>query len=234
MAPVLFNLHACLFVERWTERVAGTAGVGVNVKYKHDRKLFRRYTCTCNADEARFTDLQFADDAALLATTRAGAEGALYMYIDVEADFGLSVNVSKTKLMVTGRKATADDRALILVGDDRIESVTEFPYLRSVIASPGRMLPDIDQRIAKASRAFGALRKSVFNSRDLRVETKRMVYLACVLSVLLYGSECWTPLRKDLKKLDSFNRRCICTILGISNQQQWAQHITSQSVRQQW
>ena len=232
MAPVLFNLHACLFVECWTERVAGTAGVGVNVKYKHDRKLFRRYTC--NADEARFTDLQFADDAALLATTRAGAEGALYMYIDVAADFGLSVNVSKTKLMVTGRKATADDRALILVGDDRIESVIEFPYLGSVIASPGRMLPDIDQRIAKASRAFGALRKSVFNSRDLRVETKSMVYQACVLSVLLYGSECWTPLRKDLKKLDSFHHRCICTILGISNQQQWAQHITSQSVRQQW
>ena len=232
MAPVLFNLYACLFVEHWTERVADTAGVGVNVKYKYDLKLFRRYTC--NADEARFTDLQFADDAALLATTRAGAEGALYMYIDIAADFGLSVNVSKTKLMVTGRKATADDRVPIPVGDDRIESVNEFQYLGSVIASSGRMLPNIDQRIAKASRACGALHKSVFNSRDLRVETKCMVYQACVLSVLLYGSECWTPLRKDLKKLDSFNHRCIRTILGISNQQQWAQHITSQSVRQQW
>ena len=155
--------------------MVGTAGVGVTVKYKHDRKLFRRYTC--NADEARFTDLQFADDAALLATTRAGVKGALYMYmyIDVAADFGLWVNVSKTKLMVTGRKATADDRAPILVGNDRIASVTEFPYLGSVLASSGRMLPNIDQRIAKASRAFGALRKSVFNSRDLRVETKRMV-----------------------------------------------------------
>ena len=192
MAPVLFNLYVCLFVERWTERVAGTAGVGVNVKYKHDRKLFRRYTC--NADEARFTDLQFADDAALLTTTRAGAKGLyIIMYIDVAADFDLSVNVSKTKLMVTGRKATTDDRVPILVGDDRIESVIEFQYLRSVIASSGRMLPDIDQRIAKASRAFGALRKSWFNSRDLRVETKSMVYQACVLSVLLYGSECWTP-----------------------------------------
>ena len=137
-------------------------------------------------------------------------------------------------LMVTGRKATANDRVPILVGDNRIESVTEFPYLGSVIALSGRLLPDIDQRIAKASRAFGALRKSVFNSRDLREETKSMVYQACVLSVLLYGSECWTPLRKDLKKFDSFHHRYILTILGITNQQQWAKHITSQSVRQQW
>ena len=68
------------------------------MKYKHDRKLFRRYTC--NADEARFTDLQFADDAALLATTRAGVKGTLYMYIDVAADFGLSINTSKTKLNI--------------------------------------------------------------------------------------------------------------------------------------
>ena len=63
---------------------------------------------------------------------------------------------------------------------------------------------------------------------------ERKVYQACVLSTLLYESECWTPLRKDLKSLDSFHHRCIRTILGISNQQQWAQHITSESVRQQW
>lgn len=41
------------------------------------------------------------------------------------------------------------------VGDYQIECVTEFPYLGSVIASYGRMQPDIDQRIARASRAFG-------------------------------------------------------------------------------
>lgn len=96
------------------------------------------------------------------------------MYIDVAVDFGLLVSIPKTKLMASGREATADDRAPILVGDDQIESVTESPYLGSVTASSRRLLPDIDQGIAKASSAFGALCKSVFNSRDLRVETKRM------------------------------------------------------------
>ena len=226
------NLYACLFMEHWTERVRDVEGMGVDLKHKQDHKLFRRYTR--NADVAKITEFQFADDTALLAITRAGAEKALRQYMKVAEDFGLTVSTSKTKLMVAGREVTADDKAPIQVRDGQIESVTEFSYLGSVIASSGRVQPDIDRRIAQASKAFGTLRKPVFNNRDLKLKTKRKVYQACVLSVLLYGSECWTPLRKDLKKLDSFRHRCICSTLGISNRQQWAQHITSQSIRQRW
>ena len=232
MAPVLFNLYACVFVERWLARVENSDGVGLNLKYKHDRKLFRRYTR--NAEETRLTELQFADDASLLARTREGAEEAIHKYMEVASDFGLSISVPKTKLMVSGREATAEDRAPIPTGDEQVESVTEFSYLGSVISSSGRVQPDIDKRIAQASRAFGALRQPVFNNRDLRVETKRKVYQACVLSILLYGAECWTPLRKDLKRLESFHHRCIRRTLGITNQQQWDERITSQSIRRQW
>ena len=98
MAPVLFNLYACLFVECWTER---------NIRYKHAQKLFRRYTR--NADETRFTELQFADDAALLATTRDGAEDALRKYIKVAADFGRTVSIPKTKLVVSNSKGQASN-----------------------------------------------------------------------------------------------------------------------------
>ena len=53
----------------------------------------------------------------------------------------------------------------------------------SVIASSGRAEPDVDRRVAQASRAFGALHKAVFGNKDLRVETKRAVYQACVLAL---------------------------------------------------
>ena len=46
--------------------------------------------------------------------------------------------------MVTGRKATADDKAPITVGDHQIECVTEILYLGSVTTSSGRMQPDIE------------------------------------------------------------------------------------------
>ena len=56
---VLFNIYACLVVERWAARVANVEGVGM-------------------------TECQFADDAALLATTREGAEQAMREYTEVQ------------------------------------------------------------------------------------------------------------------------------------------------------
>ena len=75
MAPVHFNLYACLVVERWTERVAKLEAVGIYLRYKNDGKLFRRYTR--NAHKSWLTECQFANDAALLATTWTGAERAM-------------------------------------------------------------------------------------------------------------------------------------------------------------
>ena len=44
LAPVLFNIYACLVVERWSARVADMEGVGMYLRFKYDQKLFRRYT----------------------------------------------------------------------------------------------------------------------------------------------------------------------------------------------
>ena len=158
------------------------------------------------------TECQFADDAALLATTREGAERAMEEYQRVAEGFGLSVSIPNTKLMVTGRETTEEDRAPLHINNIVIESVTEFLYLGSLVASSGRVDTEVDKRIAQASKAFGALRKAVFSDGTLYVETKRKVYQACVLSILLYGSECWTPLQRQLRKLDSFHHRCTRTI----------------------
>ena len=95
MAPVLFNLYSCLVVERWNERVMDLDGVGAYLRYKYDRKLFRRYTR--NADKTEVNECQFADDAALLATTKRGAELATIEYMCVTADFGLTLSIPKTR-----------------------------------------------------------------------------------------------------------------------------------------
>ena len=54
------------------------------------------------------------------------------------------------------------------------------------------------------------------------------------LSVLLYGSECWTLLKRHSRRLDAFHHRCIRSILGITNHEQWTSHITSDQLRQKW
>ena len=144
------------------------------------------------------------------------------------------MSFTKTKMMAAGREVSAEDQMPLHVGSEEIEYVKEFTYLGSVVASSGKMDADIDRRIAQASKAFGALKQSVLQDHDLTTHTKRLVYNACVPSVLLYGSESWIALRKHLKKLDTFHNRCIRITLGITRTQQWSQRLTSQEVRNRW
>ena len=221
MAPVLFNLYACLVVERWMARMNDKEGVGTYMQCKFDHKLFRR--STRGAEERRLTECQFADDAALLSTTRIGAEQAIKSFIEVAGAFGLTVSLSKTKLMVAGHDVQEEEKAPIHLEGGEIEHVDSFAYLGSVVSSNGRIDAEVDRRIANASKAFGALHNAVFNDRNLTTSTKRQVYEACVLSILLYGSECWTPLRRHLNRLNAFHHQCIRIILGITSLQQWEQ-----------
>ena len=136
--------------------------------------------------------------------------------------------------MVTGRLAEESDREPIELDGGGIAVVDEFPYLGSLIDSSGRSTVDVERRVAQASKAFGALRKPVFLDKNLSLSTKRKVYNACILSVLLYGAESWVLLRKQEKKLNTFHHRCIRSILGISNRQQWYERISMAEVRRRW
>ena len=93
------------------------------------------------------------------------------------------------------------------------------------------MLLDVEDKIARASRAFGALCRPVFNDGNLSRGTKRMVYRAAVLGVLLYGAETWVNKQDATQKLESFYNKCLCRIMHITREQQRTRHITSAQVR---
>jgi len=48
---------------------------------------------------------------------------------------------------------------------------------------------DVENRIQKASCAFGCLCKHLFSNPAMSKPTMRVVYEAIVLSILLYGAE---------------------------------------------
>ena len=232
LSPVLFNLFSCAVLEHWKQKLNGVDGVGVHLCYKYDQKLFRRYIK--NASHCLLSDCLFADDGALLASSRAGMELSIKEYQSTCSSFGLTVSAPKTKHMVSGRMTVESDRESISVDGGDLCCVEEFPYLGSLIAASGRMDVDVERRIIRASQAFGALKKSVFRDKNLTLNTKRKVYQACVLSILLYGAECWIPLKMHIRKLNTFHHRCLRAILGITNRQQWHERITSATVRRRW
>ena len=86
------------------ERVQYMEGVGICLRYKKDGELFRQ--STRSAEQACLTD-----DAAILASTRQGAEQTISAYTctDVANKFGLTVSLTKTKLLVTGHGVTEEE-----------------------------------------------------------------------------------------------------------------------------
>ena len=112
--------------------------------------------------------------------------------------------------------------------------VQEFPYLGSIIESSGKMDVDVDRRIAQTSKAFGALRISVFLDKNLSLCTKRKVYYV-VTCLCCYMVQNAGPLSaKHEKKINTFHHRCIRIILGITNRQQWTERITMKELRWRW
>ena len=87
----------------------------------------------------------------------------------------------------------------------------ELRYLSTSIHHCGCPSDDVDARVATASSACGTLQKPAFPVRYLDIHIERCVFNACALSLLIYGSECCTPLQCDIHRLFSFHKRCICS-----------------------
>ena len=72
----------------------------MDLLYKCSGKLIAERTRSASSFTA--TELLFADDAAAVGTTRASMEKAAQVLEEVTSEWGLTVSVSKTKLLVAG------------------------------------------------------------------------------------------------------------------------------------
>ena len=203
IAPTLFNLYFNFVIELWRKR---SQPFGVEVHYKCAGKLVEERTRQPLKTTA--TELQFADDAALVGSSREEIEWAAQTLDEVASEWGLTLSLPKTKLLVAGVWSDNDLQPISIRGDT-IETVPEFRYLGSIVEAHGEILKEVENRIARASRAFGALCRPVFQDNKLSLETKRMVYRAVVMGVLLYGAEAWVNKRAVTRKLESFNNKCL-------------------------
>ena len=95
---------------------------------------------------------EFADDVALLASTREAAGIAVRVYMEVDKSFGLTLSFEKTKFMVVGYGVDEGDMLYHLTS--LVAVLTGLVSSRPPIAESGRAHEEVDRRIASASRAF--------------------------------------------------------------------------------
>ena len=155
-------------------------------------------------------DLDFADDIVLLSSSHKDMQEKINSLILKANTIGMKINIGKTKLL----KQNARNEQPITINGIPVEEVKEFTYLGSTVTEDGDSSRDIDLRITKATQAFGALFK-IWKSKKLSMKTKVRIFKSNVLSVLLYGSECWKMTNKTIQKLDSFQTKCLKKIKRV-------------------
>ena len=74
---------------------------------------------------------------------------------------------------------------------------------------------ELDRRIGMAASAFSRLGTRGWKNPPTLIKTKVTVYNACVVSTLLYGSECWKTYAAQEHRLNVFHMRSFRKLLGI-------------------
>ena len=99
----------------------------------------------------------------------------------------MEISAEETKLMTNN---TSGINREIKVNGQKLETVTSFKYLSSVINDEGSK-PEILSRIAQTTAALTRL-KPVWNERSISLSSKIRLMRSLVTSIFLYACESWT------------------------------------------
>ena len=127
--------------------------------------------------------------------------------------YGMKISAEKTKLMTYN---TSGVNTEIKVNGQKLETVTSFKYLGSVITDEGSK-PEILSRIAQATAALTRL-KPVWNDRSISLSSKIRLIRSLVTSIFLYACESWTLTAELQRRIQAMEMRFYCYYLLVTTQ----------------
>ena len=180
--------------------------------FQIQRRQSRRIRPVC------ISDLDFADDIALISEQVKQAQTLLDRVETAAAAIGLMANPKKTKVMTFNCPSKID----IKTSDGSIlEEVDDFTYLGSLVSSSRA---DIAKRIGLAWAAHNKMSR-IWRS-TLSRKTKTRLFRSTVESVFLYGSAAWTLTETLAKKIDGCFTRLLRSALGFT----WKDHVSNKEL----
>ena len=147
-------------------------------------------------------DLDYADNLALLSHIHTHIQEKTQRLNTFTRQDGLHIGSAKTEIMSLN---TTNARP-IQIDNEELPYTDRFTHLGSIISRDGGTDLDIQSRLNKARNSLDMMNK-VWRSSTYSTRTKLNLYHSCVLTTLLYGSECWRLTEKDLNlpKLSTFH-----------------------------
>ncbi|CAF2886798.1 unnamed protein product [Rotaria sp. Silwood2] len=173
-------------------------------------------------------DLAYADDLAIMSESTTELEEFIQDFETITQKCGLTMNVKKT-LIMSVKQLQQDATGRIIKGqmvnqldfnmkirNEKDKHTESFIYLGCCITADQTMEKKIGIRISKASAPFYMLKYCVWHRKTVSYDAKLRIFRACVVPILLYGSEVWALTNIQERRLNSFYMKCLRTIIGAN------------------
>jgi hypothetical protein len=190
LSPVLFGV----FVEALLRRFLEHSDLGPDGL--HLPALGRRVPGAPDSDggPSAVPPILYADDLTLLAQSIAGLQRQLDRLQEVAADFGLKINVSKTKVMAMGPKAPEPTKLPpVYLAGEPLEWVSTFRYLGLRVHYRQGFASAAAERHASALSKYYAMIRQCKAKGVEDAESLCLLFDSLVGSVLGYGGPIWAP-----------------------------------------
>ena len=134
----------------------------------------------------------------------------------------MEISAEKTKLITNN---TSGINTEMKVNGQKIDTVTSFKYLGSVVTDEGSK-PEILSRLAQTTAALTRL-KPVWIDKSISLSSKMRLLRSLATSIFLYACESWTLTAELQRRIRAMEMMCYHKILHIS----YKDHVISEEVR---
>ena len=233
--PCKFTITEILLLHRYSDKIKLQRGVrqGDNISPKLFTACLQDAIINkinwedklINIDGEHLSHLIFADDIVLVAKSPEELESMLTDIHLANKPVGLSMNLTKTKVMLNESATTSP----VAVDGNTVEKVDQSVYVSKTVTQAGDLLLEIKRRIALGWAAFSMV-ANIMKSRKASMNVKRKVRNEYVLPVMVYGSETWALKKAHVELLSVAQRKMERIMLGITlrdnKRNTWIRHET--------
>ena len=202
LSPTLFNTVLEDALRKWKHRLTG-----------HGISIVR------DAAEPRLTNIRYADDLLIFGKSKAEAIEMLELLVVVLAEYGLSLNAGKTRMLTTDTAPEIETYCDTACGRIQLLHRTgTHKYLGRCLVGDlfDRGRPAVDHRISCAWGKFKALQKTLVN-KHVDVGLRLRLFESVVTPAALYSLSTAPMTEYSLSRLDTTQRKMLRRIIGWIN-----------------
>ena len=194
LSPTLFSLYIDDLVDE-----LNSARAGIDINSDHVAALL------------------YADDIVLLAHNEESLQLELDIVYNWCKTWGISINISKTKVMHFRKKHHLRDRAkhIFKVGANQLEYSHDYRYLGLYINEHLDWSETLEHIVSNAQKALTLLNHSTRCAGGFHFETYSLLFTQLVQSKILTNACIWG--HKDYRRINSLQTQAMRFFLGVGN-----------------